>query len=311
MTKRLAILCLALAAHAAHAQPSAAQRAEAARATAQTNDKCRAVQPFYWSIGDAHGVLADGRAGARAPGATTQMPIASASKLVYAAFIAQQRQGRLTADDVRFLTFTSGYTHFRACRRGQTVAECEAMDRNAEHDASTEGKFDYNGGHMERHAMLEGLGTLDDAGLARTINASLGTSFRFVQPQPAGGIATSAAEYGDFLRRIVGGQLWMKSLLGTHAVCTSPQTCASAAASPLPAADVHYSIGHWVEDDREGDGAFSSAGAFGFYPWISRDETTWGVLARFAWGLGRAKAGVASMMCGREIRAAWTSGQAR
>jgi hypothetical protein len=312
MKAQQAILCMALAAvHVAQAQPSAAQRSAAARSTAETNDKCRAVQPFYWSIGDARGVLADGHAGTRAPTAATQMPIASASKMVYAAFVAQQRQGRLTDDDVRFLTFTSGYTQFRACRRGQTVEECDAVGRNGEHDPSTDGRFAYNGGHMQRHAVLDGLGALDDAGLARTVNETLGTSFRYLQPQLAGGIVSSAADYGEFLRRIVGGRLQMKSLLGTHAVCTNRATCASAAASPFTAGDVHYSIGHWVEDDAAGDGAFSSAGAFGFYPWISHDQTTWGILARFAPAFGRAQAGVASLVCGREIRAAWTSGQAR
>ena len=312
MKTRVALLGLAacVAHAAAAAQPSAAQRATAAKSTAEDNEKCRAVQPFYWSIGDAHGVLAEGRVGARAPQATTQMPIASASKLVYAAFVAQQRQGRLSDDDVRLLTLTSGYTHFRACRRGQTVGECDAMGRNGEHDAATDGLFAYGGGHMQRHAVLDGLGALDDAGLARAVNETLGTSLRYLQPQLAGGIATSAADYGELLRRIVGGELQMKSLLGTHAVCTNPANCTSAAASPF-AADVHYSIGHWVEDDAQGDGAFSSAGAFGFYPWISRDETTWGVLARFAPSFGGAKAGVASLLCGRQVRAAWMSGQAR
>jgi hypothetical protein len=308
-----AIAALAcLVAPAAQADPDAAQRRAAAQATAEANARCQAVQPFYWSIGDAHGVVADGRVGARAPTATTEMPIASASKLVYAAFIAQQRQGRLTDEDVRFLTFTSGYTNFRNCRRGQTIAACDAMRSNGEHDAANDGKFFYNGGHMEHHAVLDGLGPLDDAGLANAVNAQLGTSFRYLQPQLAGGISTSAAAYGEFLRRIVGGQLQMKALLGTHAVCTNPHTCASAAASPFAVADVHYSIGHWVEDDPgNGDGAFSSAGAFGFYPWISQDKSTWGVLARFSFSLDGAKAGAASLMCGRQVRAAWFSGEAR
>ena len=311
-TSRLAMLALmaVVATHVA-AQPTVAQRNAAARAVAETSEKCRAVQPFYWSIGDAHGVLADGSVGTRAPTAATTMPIASASKLVYAAFVAQQRHGQLTEDDVRFLTFTSGYTHFRACRRGQTIAECDDMGGNGEHDASSDGRFDYNGGHMQRHAVLDGLGSLDAAGLARTIDDTLGTTLRYLQPQLAGGISTSAADYGDFLRRIVDGQLQMKSLLGTHAVCTNPRTCSTAAASPFTQADVHYSIGHWIEDDPQGDGAFSSAGAFGFYPWISHDESTWGVLARFAPGFNGAKAGAASLMCGRQIRAAWASGEAR
>ena len=214
-----------VATQGAYAQPTATQRGAAARATAETNEKCRAVQPFYWSVGDAHGTLGDGRVGARAPQADTTMPIASASKLVYAAFVAQQRQGRLTDEDVRFLTFTSGYTNFRSCRRGQTIAECDAMRSNGDHDPANDGRFFYNGGHMERHAVLDGLGALDDAGLARAVNERLGTSFRYLQPQLAGGISTSAADYGEFLRRIVDGQLQMKSLLGTHAVCTNPKTC--------------------------------------------------------------------------------------
>ena len=307
-TRPIIILTLLAAAGIAHAQPSNEQRASAARATAEGNDKCKVVQPFYWSIGDARAVRADGRVGARAPEATTQMPVASASKLVYAAFIAQQRHGQLTTDDVRFLTFTSGYTNFRNCRRGQTIAECDAMRGNGEHDPATDGKFFYNGGHMERHAVLNGLGALDDAGLADAVNTALGTSFRYLQPQLAGGIATSAAAYGEFLRRIVDGQLQMKALLGTHAVCTNPQTCPTAVETPIRGVDVHYSIGHWVEDDADGDGAFSSAGAFGFYPWISPDETTWGVLARLSFTLNGARAGAASLMCGREIRKAWTSG---
>jgi hypothetical protein len=305
----LATTLLAMAC-AAHAVPTQEQRAAAARATADSAADCKAVQPFYWSIGDAHGVLADGGAGRRSPTATTPMPIASASKLVYAAFIAQQRQGQLTDQDVNFLHFTSGYTHFRSCRRGQTVGECDAMRDNAGHDPANDGKFFYNGGHMQQHAVREGLGNLDDKGLAARVNAALGTSFEYMEPQLAGGIRGTAADYGEFLRRIVAGQLQMKSLLGTHAVCTNPQSCPTAAESFIHA-DVHYSIGHWVEDDANGDGAFSSAGAFGFYPWISHDETTWGVLARFQFGLNGARTGMASLICGREIRKAWASGEAR
>lgn len=306
----LATLLLPLLACAAHAAPTQAQRAAAARATAQNAADCRAVQPFYWSIGDANGVLADGGAGRRPPAATTPMPIASASKLVYAAFVAEQRHGQLTDDDVRFLHFTSGYTHFRTCRRGQTVGECDAMHENGTHDPADDGKFFYNGGHMQQHAVREGLGQLDDQGLAKRINAALGTSFEYMEPQLAGGIRASAADYGEFLRRIVAGQLQMKSLLGAHPVCTNPQTCPTAAESFIHA-DVHYAIGHWVEDDANGDGAFSSAGAFGFYPWISRDETTWGVLARFKFTLEGARIGTASLVCGRAIRQAWASGEAR
>jgi CubicO group peptidase (beta-lactamase class C family) len=142
----------------------------------------------------------------------------------------------------------------------------------------------------------------------------LGTAFTYDEPQLAGGARASAAEYGAFLQRIVGGQLLMRDALGTHAVCTNPQTCPTAVYTPMsPTESPHYSIGHWVEDDPVmGDGAFSSAGAFGFYPWIDRTKTWWGVISRFDAGVrSEPGPGVESLYCGRDIRAAWVSGQAR
>ena len=80
MKMRLTTACIAVAAASTvHAQPSASQRTAAARTAAETNEKCRAVQPFYWSIGDARGVLADGSVGARAPTATTPHQVFEAS----------------------------------------------------------------------------------------------------------------------------------------------------------------------------------------------------------------------------------------
>jgi hypothetical protein len=70
----------------------------------------------------------------------------------------------------------------------------------------------------------------------------------------------------------------------------------------------HYAIAHWVEDDPTvGDGAFSSPGAFGFYPWIDAGKTTYGVLARHANVSlsGNDPVAVESVVCGRAIRKAW------
>jgi hypothetical protein len=69
----------------------------------------------------------------------------------------------------------------------------------------------------------------------------------------------------------------------------------------------HYSIGHWVEDDpKVGDGAFSSPGAFGFYPWIDASKTYYGVVAR-----AEAPGALESVYCGRLIRKAWVTGGAQ
>ena len=72
-------------------------------------------------------------------------------------------------------------------------------------------------------------------------------------------------------------------------------------------ARVWYAAGHWVEDDPvTGDGAFSSPGAFGFYPWIDQSKTYYGVVARMA-----QNGAWPSVQCGRLIRKAWLSGTAQ
>lgn len=70
----------------------------------------------------------------------------------------------------------------------------------------------------------------------------------------------------------------------------------------------HYSIGHWVEDDPlSGDGAFSSGGTFGFYPWIDATRTTYGVIAR----VDERGSGRESAKCGRLMREAWVTATAQ
>jgi hypothetical protein len=303
-------------------------RTSAATATAQSSSNaCAAVQPFYWEVGDVSGRIASGSV----PGnngnpvytSTTLMPIASASKWIYGAYVVQLRHGQLTDDDVTFLTFRSGYTNFTRCLPDQTVDGCVAYQSNGVHSNVTDGLFSYGGGHMERHASLIGLGPLDNAGLAAAIESQIGTDvapFAYSQPQLAGGVITSADAYAVFLRKILSGALLMKGALGTHAVCTNPATCALAHNTPIPASEsYHYSIGHWVEDDPvNGDGAFSSAGAFGFYPWIDASKVWYGIVARRDTSdtsdpgdPDSAGHGFASAQCGQLIRAAWIQGIAR
>jgi hypothetical protein len=111
------------------------------------------------------------------------------------------------------------------------------------------------------------------------------------------------------LRKLLDGRLRMGAFLGTQAVCTNPLTCSSAVSTPVPPSESwSYSLGHWVESDPAvGDGAFSSAGAFGFYPWIDAGRTFYGLVAREA----SAGSGAASVDCGRLIREAWNTGVAQ
>jgi hypothetical protein len=295
------------------AAPTDTMRQAAAGAAAQSLvNACAAVRPFYWEIGDASARLASGSVDGGKAGpvytASTEMPIASASKWIYSAYVVQKRGGVLDDQDVKHLSFRSGYTSLFVCAQRQTVKSCLNFLNNGEYTPANDGKFYYNGGHMQKHAVLEGLGPLRNAGLASEIRSQIGTDIElsYERPQPAGGVVTTPNDYTRFLRKLMNGDLLLGGLLGTHAVCTNPLTCPGVAVStPIPSDETwHYSLGHWVEDDPVvGDGAFSSAGLYGFYPWIDASKRYYGVLAR------EAKNGaLASIDCGRLIRKAWLGG---
>lgn len=296
------------------------RRRQAATATADSaSNDCAAVRPFYWELGDARGALVAGSVGVAPDGepvtASTELRYASATKWLYAAYVAQRREGRLEAWDARMLSMRSGYTHFAGCRAGQTVDACLAWQGNDQFDAAADGRFYYGGAHMQKHASLIGLGVMDAPALASEMRTRLGAdvAIAMVQARPAGGATGNAASYTRFLRKLIDGRLALGALLGTDPVCADAETCGAGEVLSGPAPDAwHYSLGHWVEDDpRAGDGAFSSAGAYGFYPWVARDRQHYGVVARDV-GAGDESegAGLASARCGRLIRRAWDTGVA-
>jgi hypothetical protein len=110
----------------------------------------------------------------------------------------------------------------------------------------------------------------------------------------------------------------MSATLSANAVCTNSTVSgcnAIAGQSPIATASSgaeswHYSMGHWIEDDPVvGDGAFSSAGALGFYPWIDKSRTYYGIIARANLNAGAADyEGYKSAVCGRLVRRAWVTG---
>ena len=295
--------------------PTEPQRIAAATTTANNHPLCTAVAPFYWELGNRDVARASGsvnRAGnATVYTADTSMSLASATKWLFGAYVVEKRAGTLTAEDLRHLTFRSGYTNFSICLQGQTVDGCLAFPAsNGQYSASTDGRFFYDGGHMQKLASLIGLGNMGNGELATEFRAVLGDDvpISFNQPQLAGGAESTPAAYTRFLRKMLAGQLRLGAQLGSNAVCTNPDTCPTALATPVPRTESwSYSLGHWVETDPVvGDGAFSSAGAFGFYPWIDATRTWYGVLAR----QGPAGSGNESANCGRLIRKAWVTGVA-
>jgi hypothetical protein len=316
--------------------PPRPSSASAANSTALANADCTAIQPFYWEIGDQGGALASGSSSATGQTpvlSSTPMSIASASKWIYGMYVLQKRGGvaNLTSADIAFLNFTSGYSYMGSDTQSAT---CTAPSSGADsinycltlpsqtpgklfssQNPATIGVFDYDGGHEENHAgqLQPEINDLDTSALGAAIAAQLGISgvtLRYNQPLLAGGIYGTADDYTPLLRGVLSGQLEMLGALGKNPVCAWTGTSAcNAASSPIVTVHWHYSMAHWVEDDpTSGDGAFSSPGAFGFYPWIEANKNYYGVIARAApTGMGTQN-GLASAQCGHALRAAWESG---
>lgn len=305
----------------ASAPPSTDPNVVAATTTAQTNAKCTALTGFYWEIGNVSGKLASGTGGGgSAPTATTPLSIASASKWLYGAYVTEQRgaAGVNAVTDVPFLNFTSGYSNFGvpACPAASTVDDCLAGRNSINATEAANGQFHYDSGHMQQHASDTGLGAMTDSTLATAINGSLGIHIVYSEPQLAGGVVSDASNYAAFLRRLLVGSsspLRIASVLGTHAVCTLPGSAGCNAVFSPTTNDWHYSLGHWVEDDAAltaaHNTAYSSAGAFGFYPWVSSDRTLYGLIAREDRSGGQQ--GFLSSSCGAAVRQAYVTGVAQ
>lgn len=304
----------------AHAEdPARAARAAAAAATQDPACTQRGMGDFYWEIGNAQGPLASGSTGAGRVDAQTRVEIASASKWLFGAYVLQtQGFDRVRAtpalkDGLRFL---SGNTDFRQlrCLGKRTIGACWVAGNGGEAphpDARTLGKFAYQSGHDQKLAAVDlGMGELNAQGLSQAYRQVLHLDSAFsmagLDLLLAGGMYGDAAGYGDFLRRLMRGELVMGQHLGEDAVCAQPKTCPQQAVeSPVESTGEpwSYSYNHWVESEHAGTvDAYSSPGRYGFYPWISADKRLYGVLSRHDRGL---RAYVESVQCGRAIRKAY------
>lgn len=286
------------AASAASPAPAGAAAAAAAAAASAT---CRAVQPFLWEIGSADAVLASGTAGSGAPTRTTTLGIASASKMLYGAYVAET-QPTLTADDRRLLNMTAGFASFEKCTPTQTVADCAASG-NDNIVQSAVGRFAYSGGDMQYHAAHGPLARMSARQLGAEMTRVLGVPVAFRQPLIAGGAQISPAGYATVLQRAMRGELKLGAMLGADPVCTDKRACPAAAVSSPAKANWGYGMAHWIEAP-EGDGAYSSAGAFGFYPWISHDKRLYGLVAPAG---SRPTIYWQSTQCGAAIRQAFVA----
>jgi hypothetical protein len=272
---------------------------------ANTDADCRKLGDFVWLIGDARGTLGGQQFG-KSITPNTSIKLASATKWLFGAYVAERFQSDPASIDWEAMRMRSGYVdlNYSSCLFTDTVEGCANAGNNEHHTAAEDGFFYYGGGHFQQYALTLGLGALGDDSLAAELSSRLGSDLHlgFNSPQLAGGGQMAPSGYATFLTRIVSGALTMRTQLGANPVCTNPDTCSTAHSSPAAGFDWHYSLGHWVEDEPGGDGAFSSAGAFGTYPWIDAQAQSWGLLARYDTAL---TAAMNSAVCGRKLRAAW------
>jgi hypothetical protein len=286
------------------AQGADPARISAATQTAQQAQSCKDLGDFYWEIGDATGVLGSGQIGS-SYSATSSIKIASASKWIFGAWFLQ-KYGQPNAQQLAELEMQAGYSSFNPfkCVFTRKVEGCFSAGSNSLIKPQDVGRFSYGGGGSQRLALDLGLGRLSSDELTQEIMGTLGISgLSYNHPQLAGGLEGAPAAYAAFLRKVVSGQLKMKQYLSYAPVCTLPGACPTAVYSPAKEA-WHYSINHWIEDGPGDDGAFSSPGAFGFYPWIAADKSTYGILAREKMS---SDAYLRSADCGARIRRAWFS----
>jgi hypothetical protein len=295
----------ALGTDAGDSAPSLDERVAAADTAATSDPACTGLGDFYWQIGDAEAAVGEGAIGSDY-GADTLLEIASGSKLIWGAYVVERFADDMGGIDLDAMTMRSGYTGFEHCPGALTVAGCFQAGGN-QHVEEDDGFYFYGGGHFQKYAVDLGLGAKGKQALADEIQRLLGDDLDIAYwiPEPAAGVETTPAVYARFLRKILAGELAIAEDLGGEAVCTLPAACDEAHDTPVPEA-WHYSYGHWVEDDPDGgDGAFSSPGAFGFYPWIDASRSWYGIVARKETS---DDAYLESVACGQAIRRAFTTG---
>jgi hypothetical protein len=252
-----------------------------------------------------------------------------------------------------FLHFTSGYADMTdncTAAATPTVQDClEASNGasppvpNGTKNSADAGLFYYNSGHLE---VFEGGGDPSIAGvmngannnvtaLANEVttalsNAGVTVNLTYSAPEVGGGVQTTPGDYAAFMQGLIRtsnplvmGALLLPAATDTYAVCTNPYdtSCVNssgqplAAYSPLPG-DVSwdYSITHWIESDPvSGDGAYSSPGKTGFYPWVDSTKTYYGMVARYdtnATNVATSAPFYLSAVCGAAIRTAFMTGSA-
>jgi hypothetical protein len=306
--------------------PTAVLAYDAAAAIASANgDACVNARPFYWEIGGASGApLVSGQVGGTDYGRNTVVALASSSKWPFAAYVVQRYNGPPSGVNgaiiVSGLNMKLGYTYMYDpnCLSVTTVGSCFTTSTNSLVNLQAVGHFFYNSGNAQAVAAtpaLLHLGAKTNATMLTEVNnyLALGPTFGYIAPTMSSGLHASAADYVTFLQNIMNGTYQISNYLGYSPVATHPCENGLTGCSPFGSVNFHFSLHHWIEDNTggtypihgttqpPGDGAYSSPGAYGFYPWISANKQYYGVISTQG-DVGKYEY---TIPCGRAIRGAF------
>ncbi len=298
--------------------PAIAQNSTAAT-TAANGSECTASQPFYWEIGSSSGApIVSGQVGGADYSRSTVVKLASASKWIFGTYAVEVSTGVPNIDLQDALNMQTGFNYnFNPvlCALTAKVKKCHTIRNNDTVTSGTIGSFFYGGGDGQYAATdLMGLGGKTKTTLANTIRneLNLGSSFSYQNVGLSGGMKSNTQDYAGFLQNLMSGDYYMSNLLDFNPVSTQPCPSGYSDCSPIGTIDMEYSLHHWIETHSSGtlpngvaiaagDGAYSSPGAHGFYPWITSDKSYYGIVTRE----GAAGSFNDSLACGQAIRAAF------
>lgn len=305
----------------ANRSPASDVRAEI-DAAIKADSNCNSMGDFYWEIGSPTGAIASGSIG-NTYSAGKELELASASKWLFGAYVFEKQKGQVSVDEKQYLNMMSGYVNMQnflcMIAKVHTVSDCfhaqpllpglfKKKPGNDTQSPEDVGKYFYNGGHAQALAVQPqvGLGNMTNEALGREMQSMLKLSqpIHYTFPQLAGGGSAAPAAYIEFLKNLMTDKYYLSSVIQHDGgVCANTKYCnpPTVVKSPGPG-DTNWWYGnhYWIEKDPQGKvEAYSSAGLYGFYPWMTADKKYYGIIARKGPIINAA---AQSVSCGRAIR---------
>lgn len=201
------------------------------------------------------------------------------------------------------LSFTSGFADDPRCVNSPTAdfAACvqETFDSNVATATLPGSVYQYGSGHLQIAGLMavRAAGAADWAEVFEAFKARTGlfATGRYdlpslTNPRLAGGMTWTAEEYLGFLRALQRGEILTPET--TAALLANQRGAATLTASPAFSGlgeDWSYGFGNWLECRTATDlGTYdcgpgernSSAGAYGAYPFLDRDDHYFGIVAQ-------------------------------